>query len=46
MNLAATANVLLYDRLIKSYQDIEGNELIRKSQDTNNNVKVKISRKS
>ena len=46
MNLSATVNVLLYDRMIKSYQGIEGNELIRKSRDTNNNVKVRISRKA
>ena len=42
MNLAATVNVVLYDRLIKSSQDFEGNELIRQSRDTNNNVKVSI----
>lgn len=41
MNLSATVNVLLYDRLIKSYQSIEGNDLIRKSRDRNNNVKVR-----
>ena len=40
MNLAATVNVLLYDRLIKSYQTIEGNELILASRDRNNTVKV------
>ncbi|MES9902585.1 MAG: TrmH family RNA methyltransferase [Sedimenticola sp.] len=41
MNLSAAVNVLLYDRMIKSYQSIKGNELIRNSRDTNNNVKVK-----
>lgn len=42
LNLAATVNVLLYDRLTKSYQGVEGNTLIRQSRDTNNNRKVKI----
>lgn len=46
MNLSATVNVLLYDRMIKSYQCIEGNELICKSRDRNNNVKVRAVRKS
>lgn len=49
MNLAATVNVLLYDRLAKSTHMIKengmseslGDELIRKSRDTNNSVKVK-----
>jgi hypothetical protein len=41
MNLAATVNVLLYDRLAKSAIAIGDNELIRKSRDTNNTVKVK-----
>jgi len=46
MNLAATVNVLLYDRLAKSLQLEENaqqadNELIRQSRDTNNKVKVK-----
>ena len=44
MNLAATANVVLYDRLAKSSEDlvsgVEGNELIRQSRDTNNCLKV------
>lgn len=39
MNLAVTANVVLYDRLSKSNY-IEGDELIRLSRDKNNNVKV------
>jgi len=45
MNLAASVNVLLYDRLAKSMVNnnkIESdNLLIRKSRDTNNKVKVK-----
>jgi tRNA(Leu) C34 or U34 (ribose-2'-O)-methylase TrmL len=41
MNLAATVNVLLYDRLAKSAIAIGDDELIRKSRDTNNTVKVK-----
>ena len=40
MNLAAAVNVVLYDRLVKSLQCFEGNELIRKSRDINNNLKV------
>ncbi|WDE00040.1 RNA methyltransferase [Thalassomonas actiniarum] len=41
MNLAATVNVLLYDRLAKSEDMAAGDELIRQSRDTNNKVKVK-----
>lgn len=41
MNLAATVNVVLYDRLSKSSQCYEGNELIQQSRDTNNNLKAK-----
>lgn len=41
MNLAATVNVVLYDRLAKSTQNIAGDELIRASRDTNNKVRVK-----
>ena len=44
MNLAASVNVLLYDRLakslIKDQKMHSDNELIRKSRDTNNKVKV------
>ncbi|WP_198263694.1 RNA methyltransferase [sulfur-oxidizing endosymbiont of Gigantopelta aegis] len=40
MNLAATVNVLLYDRLAKSNQTAIGEELIRQSRDKNNNLKV------
>ena len=46
MNLAASVNVLLYDRLAKSsvMQESDGQAddvLIRQSRDTNNKVKVK-----
>ena len=41
MNLAASENVLLYDRLSKNATNIASDELIRKSRDTNNTVKVK-----
>jgi len=44
MNLAATVNVVLYDRLAKSStgfsNNFEGNRLIRKSRDINNCLKV------
>lgn len=40
MNLAATANVLLYDRLSKS-DFVGGDALIRQSRDTNNKTKIK-----
>ena len=40
MNLAATVNVVLYDRLVKSPRTVASNELIRQSRDTNNKVKV------
>lgn len=45
MNLAATVNVILYDRLsktaIKKSTAMTDNDLIRRSRDTNNKVKVK-----
>lgn len=41
MNLSATVNVLLYDRLSKSGQRFEGNALIRESRDRNNTIKVR-----
>ena len=41
MNLAATVNVLLYDRLSKSHLTIETNQLVRQSRDRNNNLRVK-----
>ena len=46
MNLSATVNVLLYDRLAKSFSsfsamdDFDNNELIRKNRDLNNQLKV------
>ena len=47
MNLSATVNVLLYDRLAKSFtssasvHDIENNDLIRQNRDVNNSLKVR-----
>ncbi|MCW8996287.1 MAG: RNA methyltransferase [Psychromonas sp.] len=41
MNLAATVNVILYDRLAKSTTHVTDNALIRQSRDTNNRVKIK-----
>ncbi len=41
LNLAATVNVVLYDRLAKSSQTIASNTLICESRDNNNKVKVK-----
>jgi tRNA(Leu) C34 or U34 (ribose-2'-O)-methylase TrmL len=41
MNLAASVNVLLYDRLAKSDYSHAGDELIKQSRDTNNTVKVR-----
>lgn len=43
MNLAATVNVVLYDRLAKSDNVVAGDELIRKSRDNNNRIKVRGS---
>jgi tRNA(Leu) C34 or U34 (ribose-2'-O)-methylase TrmL len=51
MNLSAVVNIVLYDRMIKAMNDpvndsaqtFAGNELIRRSRDTNNRVKVKQS---
>lgn len=43
MNLAATVNVLLYDRLSKSTNMMQGDELIRSSRDNNNKLRVKQS---
>jgi tRNA(Leu) C34 or U34 (ribose-2'-O)-methylase TrmL len=40
MNLAASVNVLLYDRLAKSKHAIAGDDLIKRSRDTNNTAKV------
>ncbi len=41
LNLAATVNVVLYDRMAKSKIAVATNELIRLSRDRNNNVRVK-----
>jgi len=41
LNLAATVNVVLYDRLAKTSEIKKGDELIMKSRDTNNRLKVK-----
>jgi len=41
MNLAASVNVLLYDRLAKLNTNIGNDELIRQSRDTNNQARVK-----
>ena len=40
MNLAATVNVVLYDRLAKSTQSIDSDERIKSSRDINNRLKV------
>lgn len=41
MNLAATVNVVLYDRLAKSEHLIANDDLIKQSRDTNNKIKIK-----
>ncbi len=41
MNIAATVNVVLYDRLAKAAHSCFGNALIRQSRDKNNNLIVK-----
>ena len=41
MNLAATVNVVLYDRMAKYVQRPEGDTLIRASRDRNNHLKIK-----
>jgi tRNA(Leu) C34 or U34 (ribose-2'-O)-methylase TrmL len=41
MNLAASVNVVLYDKLAKSQQHEIDNDLIIKSRDKNNKIKVK-----
>jgi len=41
MNLAATVNVVLYDRLTKAPESFAGNDLIRQNRDINNNVRVR-----
>ena len=42
LNLAATVNILLYDRLSKSTPHFTDNALIKSSRDTNNHAKVKV----
>lgn len=44
LNLAATVNVLLYDRMVKSTETQYGDDVIRASRDTNNRTKVKRTR--
>ena len=44
LNLAATVNVVLYDRIAKSGDTIANNALVRESRDTNNNLKVRTPR--
>ncbi len=46
MNLAATVNVLLYDRLAKSTNFITDNDLVKESRDNNNKLRVKRSPKT
>ena len=41
MNLAASVNVVLYDRLAKKAEIKAGDELIRSSRDANNKVRVR-----
>lgn len=41
MNLAASVNVVLYDRLAKAQETVYGDEVIILNRDTNNNLKVK-----
>ena len=48
MNLAATVNVVLYDRLAKlgsKHLELQGDELIRQSRDNKNRLKVKSNGK-
>jgi len=42
MNLAATVNVVLYDRIAKLGPRRQGNDLIRASRDNNNRLKVPV----
>ena len=46
MNLAATVNVLLYDRLAKSTNFITDNDLVKESRDNNNKLRVKTRKKT
>ena len=42
MDLAATEDVMLYDRLAKSAQSLAGNEHIGQVRDTSNRLKIKV----
>lgn len=42
MNLAASVNVVLYDRLCKSTRAIDGEQVIKTSRDTNNRLVVNV----
>jgi len=42
LNLAATVNIVLYDRVAKLDKTIADNKLIRQSRDKNNKAKVKV----
>ena len=41
LNLAASVNVVLYDRLAKSGTQFQGDDLILQARDQNNRIKVK-----
>jgi len=41
LNLAATVNIVLYDRMVKSAGLVANNELISQSKDVNNQIKIK-----
>lgn len=41
LNLAATVNIVLYDRAAKSSDSLASNELIKQSKDRNNKVKIR-----
>lgn len=44
MNLAATVNVLLYDRMAKQEGEVNHSEVVRASRDVNNRLTKKISK--
>ncbi len=43
LNLAATVNLVLYDRLCKDPTHEQGDALIRRSRDTNNNARIRAN---
>ena len=45
LNLAASVNILLYDRLVKSKQHQQDDQLIKESRDKNNRTALKTMRK-